>query len=153
MGQNKTPFSTLGLHPNAIVDIASLSLNARYNVYVYDLVGLTLTNGVSHNLGIAGIAGTVVAAWASNRTVGTYTGATLKLKNNTQALDITATLDPSTVATGGAAKAFTLAASVPTNASTDQIVLVAAGTFTVQPVEMVLTVVVDPAEAATPINQ
>lgn len=153
MAENKVKVSDRLLPRGAINDIASLSLNARYKILVYDLVGVTLTNGVSHNLGLAGIAGTVVAAYANNRTVGTYTSATIKLKNATQSLDITATLDPSTVATGGAAKAFSLAASQPANAATDNVVLVASGTFTAQPVEMVITIIIDPAEASNPISQ
>ena len=153
MAENKVKVSDRLLPRGAINDIASLSLNARYKVLQYDLVGITLTNGVSHNLGAMGIAGSVVAAYASNRTVGTYTSATLKLRNITQSLDITATLDPSTVSTGSVPKAFSVVASPPANAASDGIVLVASGTFTAQPVEMVITVVYDPAEASNPISQ
>lgn len=153
MAENKVKVSDRLLPRGAINDIASLSLNARYKIVQCDLFGLTLTNGASHNLGVFGIAGTVVAAFASNRTVGTYTAATIKLRNNTQSADITATLNPATVATGGAGTAFTLASPSPANAATDSLVLVAAGTFTAQPVEMVITIIIDPAEASNPISQ
>lgn len=153
MTEIKTKVSDRLLARGSINDVASLSLNARYKVYQYDLVGMTLANGASHNLGAFGIAGTVVAASACNRTVGVYTSATIKLRNLTQALDITATLDPATVLSASVVKPFTLAATQPANAATDALVLVASGTFTTQPVELVITLVVDPAEASSPINQ
>lgn len=142
---NKSRFSLFGLPLESRVDTASLSPKARYKL-MHRTISFSLTAATSHNLGTFGIAGTVVAAYVSNRTVGTYTTATLKLRNATQSLDITSTLDPATVATGGATSAFTLAASQPSNAATDNLVLVAAGTFTAQPVEMQVVVVVDPTE-------
>lgn len=145
MASNKSKFSERQLGLESRVDCGALSPKARYKL-IHRTVSFSLANSTSHNLGAFGIAGTVVGAYASNRTVGSYTTATIKLRNNTQSLDITSTLDPSTVATGGASSSFTLSASQPSNTATDQLVLVAAGTFTSQPVEMQIVILIDPTE-------
>jgi hypothetical protein len=152
---NKTAFSALGLGVGQIVDIASLSLNARYKMVRIPLY-FTLVASTNHNLGALGIRGKVVAAFISNRTVGTYTAATVKVRNGTQATDLTNTLDPSTIATGGANTSFTQTAAMQAlvNAATDQLQLVDnGGTFTGSPVEGVLVLIVDPVETASVINQ
>src|SRR5207247_11302328 len=96
----KAKFSERRLAPGLIVDIAALSQNARYKVVRLPIY-FSVVSGTSHNLGPIGVKGKLVAAYASNRTVGTYTAATMKVRNATQAADLTNTLDPSTVATGG----------------------------------------------------
>lgn len=145
MGQNRAKASKRFFPVGLRVDTAAASPKLRQK-QTHRTISFTLANGVSHNLGAFGFPGKLVAAYASNRTVGTYTSATLKLRNATQSLDLTATLDPSTVATGGATSTFTLAGTQPANVATDNLVLVAAGTFTAQPVEMQIVMVFEPTE-------
>jgi hypothetical protein len=150
----KTKFSLRGLRPGQIVDAAAMEVNARAKI-VKLVLPATLVTATSHNLGALGIKGRVIGAFASNRTVGTYTAATIKIRNATQGVDLTNTLDPATIATGGANAPLTQTAAMQaiSNAATDQLVLVTAGTFTTQPVELQITLVIDPDDAASPINQ
>lgn len=150
----KAKYSQRGLRPGMILDAASMEVNARAKPLQLRLPA-TIVSGTSHNLGNLGLKGRIIGAWASNRTVGTYTTATMKLRNATQTTDLTNTLDPATVLTGGASVPFvqTAAMQALSNAATDNLVLVPGGTWTGQPVELVITVLVDPDDAASPINQ
>lgn len=159
MAHNVKEFSKAGLPYHAGVDVGALTRAARYQVHRFPIVGTAWVQNATtkHNLGALGIAGTIVSAKFSGKTVvagGTLTGQVVAYDASANAeVVITDAIDPET-ATAREGLALTLATTNVALAADDTIEFhaVADNSAVTDITEGVLTLVVDPSEDAQPIR-
>lgn len=157
MAHNVKEFSKFGLPRQAGVDLAALTVSARYQVHRFPIVGTAWVQNATtkHSLGCIGVAGTVRGAYFSGKTVvsgGTLTGQVVAYDASANAeVVITDAFDPET-ATAREGFPLVLATTNVALAADDTLEFhaVASDASVTDITEGVLTVIFEPSEASQP---
>lgn len=157
MAHNVKELSKAGLAYQSGVDVGALTVASRYKPFRFTLAGTVWVQNATtkHNLGCLGIAGTVVRAYYSGKTVvagGTLTGGVVAYDASANAeVVITDTFNPES-ATAREGFALTIATTNVALAADDTIEFhaVASDSAVTDVTEGVLVLVVDPAEDSQP---
>lgn len=157
MAFNVKEFSKFGLPRQAGVDLAALTVSARYQVHRFPIVGTAWVQNATtkHNLGTIGVAGTVRGAYFSGKTVvsgGTLTAQVVAYDASANAeVVITDAIDPE-AATAREGLALVLAGTNVALAANDTLEFhaVASDASVTDITEGVLTVIFEPSEASQP---